>query len=497
MRTCRRKRSGTGLPIFIVAAAVVGSSATRVSGGPLDDSHVADTGFSGPTTGDLTAVYWNPAGLGLLQGPQLMLGGAIAATSVSVNRTSIDPQTGTNPGSLAFPTATGSALAQPLRWPPGPQSFMAVGIGIGHRFGIAVALYSPFSTRLTMQPSADGQEPTRYHLVSMELDHIALTPAIAIHASDSIQLGVATGFLFPTAHLVFDQDAALLDPSLAAGVENPAAAARYNMATQGLLAPSYLITAGGDYRRGRLALGFAYTSAPLGTGGAVTLPLENVQITLPPALADQTLCVNRAGNCVVGQMTYHLPSIYTLGASWQVARYWSLTGIARWLRYGGSDNITIVLSGPAAQPMLGTVLPNQMVLYQGFVDSFDLRARLAYATKDFRVGGTFRVETSAVPPANVNAAAIDGTKLEPSLAADVHIWRQTRLGVSYAFLWMLPVATGASVFNPAAVAACNAAGGDLTNPACQERMNGQAQPSAAGTYHLWRQTLSVYTTIGL
>jgi hypothetical protein len=62
-------------------------------------------------------------------------------------------------------------------------------------------------------------------------------------------------------------------------------------------------------------------------------------------------------------------------------------------------------------------VPDHVVLYRGFQDSFDLRGRVVYETKQFRVGGTLRLETSAVPASHVNAAAIDGTKLEPSLAA--------------------------------------------------------------------------------
>jgi hypothetical protein len=68
------------------------------------------------------------------------------------------------------------------------------------------------------------------------------------------------------------------------------------------------------------------------------------------------------------------------------------------------------------------------------------------------------------------------------------------MSAGYAFTYMFPVDTGASVFDPTVAASCSAAQGDLSTPACQARMNGQARPSAAGSYHLWRQTLSVLTT---
>ena len=455
--------------------------------------YTGDTGFSGPTTGDLTAVYWNPAGLGLLQGAQMIVSGTLQTTSVSVDRMSIDPRTGSNPGATNFPSAQGSATQHPFHWPWGPGGFFAVGAGIGRRFGIAVALYTPFSSKLSMSPASDGQEPARYHLVDMEMNHVALAPGLAIHATDWIQVGVAPGFLFPTAHLVFDQDTSVG----ATGGEDPSAAARYDLATRGLLPPSYFLTLGAHYRHGRFGLGIAYTSAPLGTGGAMTLPMDNVQIRLPANLDGQTLCpADLTGDCLFGQMTYHLPSIYTLGVGWQASQHWRLSGMVRWLRYGGNDKVTILVSGPASQSLLGQSLPDHVVMYRGFVDSYDLRGRVVYESKPFSASGTLRLETSAVPASHVNAGAIDGTKLEPSLAAHMHIWRQIHLGVSYAFLWMFPVDTGNSVFDPTANSACASANGDLASPACQARMNGQARPSAAGTYHLWRQTLSVFTTVG-
>jgi long-subunit fatty acid transport protein len=419
----------------------------------------------------------------------MMLGGSLHTTSVTVERSSIDSQTGTNPGGSAFPSSTGSATTHPFRSPFVPGSFFALGAGIGRRFGIAVALYSPFSTRLDMSSAADA--PTRYHLVSMRLDHMALTPGIAIHASDSIQLGVATGFLFPSAHLVFDEDLAMAQGGPA---EAPATSARYDLATRGVIAPSYFLSVGADYRRGRFALGIAYTSAPLGTGGAMNLPMDNVRIGAP---GDQAMCTADQPDCLFGQVSYHLPSIYSLGSSWQASRRWSISGMVRWLRYGSHDKVSILISGPGSQTVLGQSVPDHLVLYRGFVDSLDVRGRVVFDNKQFRASGTLRVETSAVPASHVNAAAIDGTKLEPSIAAEMHVWRQLRLGASYAFRWMLPVDTGTSVFDPTAASTCNAARGDLATPACRARMDGQARPSAAGTYHMWQQTLTVYTTVGL
>jgi long-subunit fatty acid transport protein len=490
------------MPRRLLATATVFLLYSSALAGPLDDAHVADIGFSGPTSEDLTAVHWNPAGLGLLHGPQLMLGGAWQMTSVSVDRASIDPATGTSPGTTAFPSASGSGTLHPFRWPLGPSGFFGLGAGIGRRFGIAVALYSPFSSKLTMKPTDDGQEPpTRYHLVSMEMHHIALTTGIAIHVSDSIQIGVAPGLLFPTGRLMFDQDTGIGDvgtgdPSL--GTENPALAARYTLATRGILVPSYFLTAGILYRRDRLSFGLAYTTGPLGNNTSITLPLDNTQISFPgnPAGGPELCSDSSSKTCLVSQMRYRLPSSFTAGVTWWATKNWSTTGIVRYVQNSVQDKVTILVTGPASQSVLGTSVPDHIVFYRGMRNSVDVRARVVYETKQFRLGGTMRLETSAVPASHVSAAAIDGFKLEPSLAAEMRIWRQIRLSAGYAFTYMFPVDTGTSVYDPTAASTCTAVQGDLKNPACQARLNGQAHPTAAGKYHFWRQTLSVFTTFG-
>jgi long-subunit fatty acid transport protein len=195
-------------------------------------------------------------------------------------------------------------------------------------------------------------------------------------------------------------------------------------------------------------------------------------------------------------MRYHLPDIFTAGVTWHATPHLDAVGIVRWVRYGSYDRITIRLVGPSGAGLLANNLPDQLVLYRGFQDSWDMRARLVHApARWFRWSGTLRMETSAVPEANVNAAAVDGLKLEPALATEFSIGRHVRIAAGYALTWMVPVTVGASVFDPTAAAACAQALGDLSLPACQTRLAGQARPTAAGSYKMLRHTLALMTTV--
>src|SRR6185503_10188899 len=112
---------------------------------PLDEPFVGGVGFNGPTAANLGAVYWNPAALGLVRGFQIMVGGTMHLSRISVNRTGVGD---TGQPNLALPpmaTATARDLSQPFQWPPGPGSFFGISTDLGgDRFTLAFATYEPF-----------------------------------------------------------------------------------------------------------------------------------------------------------------------------------------------------------------------------------------------------------------------------------------------------------------------------------------------------------------
>jgi hypothetical protein len=435
-----------------------------------------------------------------MRGFQVMVSGTARASTVTVNRAPVDPLIPGYP-----PQAAGSASAsdfrQPFQWPPGPGSYVALGYG-SDRFTLAFATYMPYLEKVTFPVSAAGDEPTRYQMLALDLRNLALVPALAIRFSGDLRIGLAPGFLFSTGSLDFAEDTALAGGSGAAGVqsdcggkpcgaENPAAAARYHVSSgQGIGNAKFSVTLGGGiyYRRRNFEFGLSYQSRPLGSGvNGVEVSGEQSAVTLPPrAGGGPVTCPGpQTARCVFGDATYNLPDVFIAGTTWHVRPGLELSLTARWLWLHLHDKIDVRFVSPGLD---AAGLPEHIVLYRGFHDVVDTRARVAYWYHErLRVGAELRVETGAVNANAVNAAAVDGLKLEPIALAELRLGRRFWLAAGYGLTIMPGVTVTDSVFKPTDATSCADASGDLNTLPCQSRLNGTARPSANGTYAAFAQ----------
>jgi long-subunit fatty acid transport protein len=467
---------------------------------PFDDPHVGGVGFSGPTTGDVAAIYWNPAALALMQGREVTLVSGLRQARTSVQRASIDPATGLPGTGRVFPQVTGEGDTGPFTGPPGRGAFFGAGFNILGRFTLAVAAYTPFSHRIRFDPDAEGALPTRYHALSIDLHHFMVVPAIAFRIGKTLRLGLAPGFVFSGGRMVFDYDTALATGSAGlastscngpCGAENPAAAARYDLAGRPSLfaSPPAFTVAGGLYLDlGRWQVGAAYQSRPFGTeSGDTEIQLDRSRIVRAASDPAAPLCPpaeagsNEVPQCADGRLAFALPAILTAGATYHPAPGWAVSAIGRYLVFSGHEQLAIRVTGPAAAGQSSPALPERMLIARRFQDAVDLRLRLSRTTGRFTTGVMGRVASPTVPSRFVNPAAFDGWTLEPALllAADFGL---VRLAVGYAFSYTLKVNVDPGAFDPGAATACADAGFDLSAASCDAHQKGRAFPTAAGRY---------------
>jgi len=190
----------------------------------------------------------------------------------------------------------------------------------------------------------------------------------------------------------------------------------------------------------------------------------------------------QSDRCVFGDISYRLPDVVIAGATWRLGPGLELTAMVRWLWLHVHDRIDVRLSGPTLDANTHADLPQHIVLYRGFKDVWDTRVRVSYWWRErVRVGAMMRFETSAVDDNAVNAAAVDGFKVQPVGLIEIRILRQLWLGGGYGVTFMRAVDVTNSVFKPEFAIQCAAPpANDLD--ACQERAAGRARPTAAGHY---------------
>ena len=182
--------------------------------------------------------------------------------------------------------------------------------------------------------------------------------------------------------------------------------------------------------------------------------------------------------CVFGDLAYHLPDIWIGGIKWSLRPGLELNLMARWIWFHLHDRIDVRLTGPTLET---AGVPEHIVLYRGFHDVWDVRGRISYWFRErVRLGAELRLETSAVDPSAVNAAAVDGLKVEPMVLAEARLTRRLWLAAGYGITFMEEVTANPSVFDPTAATACVDSGNNLDS--CVARNAGQGRPSAAGTY---------------
>ena len=489
-----RVAPSAAVAVAVLAALAAASGSAGAS--PLDDPFVGGMGFDGPTDANLGAIYWNPAALGLVRGSQLTISATGHLAYVGVTRTALDPVTGLRQ------SASARDFTHPFPSPVGPGSYLAISSDLGgDRFALGFATYMPFVEQVHFPLGAPGahDEPTRYHALTVDLRNLALVPALAIRFGSDFRIGLAPGFLFSTGQLTFDEDTGL---DAGGNPENPAAAARYDIASGNALGDArFSVTLGGGvyYRRKSFEAGLSYQSRPLGSNVPGVEVGGTAIVTAPPSAGGGpiTCAGGPASRCVFGDLSYKLPDVWIGGVTWHLRPGLELTAMARWLWLHVHDRIDIRLVGPALD---ASGLPQHIVLYRGFHDVWDTRVRVSYWWHErVRVGAALRMETSAVGADAVNPAAVDGFKLEPTLLLEVRLAKKLWLGGGYGLTIMPSVDVTNSAFDPSiampgTAVSCSGPVPDLANANCQARLAGRARPSADGHYTYLAQDFGLTLT---
>ncbi|MBI4511456.1 MAG: hypothetical protein HY698_17620 [Deltaproteobacteria bacterium] len=418
------------------------------------------TTFVGPTSAEVTSIFWNPAALGQLRSHHLYLSGVGRLDATEIARPAIDLSTGE-------PDPSGERTSLPtLALTP---TLFVGGVSDLHtpRFLLGVAVYQPHAENLAESKSL------AYHAAGGSLYTTVASFPIVVRVSGEIAIAFAPGVASSRIRLRFDRDLAIdtACPKVAKQHERSECAQRYSMTSDFFGDTQFHYVAGLHLRKllgSPWTFGLAYVSG---------LDFEKNG----PVEVDGVEGESR--------VSFRMPQRVHFGVRYHLGR-WELVSNLSWIDFSTHRDYDVRVAGiPVTRGA-----PEWQKRFRGFRDvlSFDVGAELQ-AAEWIQLAAKLRLETSAVDTSLVTPAQMDAPKVELALGGRVKISPRTKLTVGYSLAVLADQDVSRSAFQPSAWDTCASSGFDLDS--CASVREGRALPTAAGTYS--RMTHSLHAAIGL
>ena len=462
-------------PVVVGAAiAMAMSHCPAAWSSPLEDATLGGAVFTGPTHPHSTAIYVNPAALGLAsQGTHVAADFSLRLDQLHIERIMRDQ----NGSGQNAPTVDAVTLA--------PGGSLAV-YNVGGKVSAGAAVGIPMNEDFI----ADRPE-LGYHVLGGHHRRLAwLTLAISFRLSRRIYLGTGLSLTTTSFELSFLRDTALEGGSddidgvasdcngSPCGIENPDAAERFDVdvGTPGALATQNVGFNGGlVYRVSRewwVGLGI---QSPAGFGSALSL---QGKVNITPAPRDTRGPEPREAVEANAEVVYRLPQTFALGVRGQIWRNYQLIAAVHWQTYSRHDEFDLRIFGPKTDARTPEWYPR----YRGMRDVLVLQGGLeGKAGGRARIGGRLRFESGATATDAHSPLQIAGPNLSLIGGGE---WRPGGSGFvisgSYGLTWFPSTDVTTSLFEPGDYLDCVDSEFDIES--CTAAAQGRAIPSAAGTY---------------
>jgi long-subunit fatty acid transport protein len=454
------------------AIALVCALAASAVGSPRSDPTTGRAVFTGATLPSATSILLDPAAIGLGTNNELYLASTAVIDRIHIDRKQLDLD-----GNL---TEGGNVRANEL----GPGAQLAFIWRAIDRVTLGVSFGSPPSARFP-----DNKDPLRYHVLGgSHRDYLAAIAA-SFKVTDDFYFGVSAALDDMYLHLHYLRDTALeaghgrhgVDSDCGGGqpcgIENPAAAERYDIHVKSLSPFSdYLVNLGLVYQVARdVWLGVAYHTAP---GNAIESELHGTaNVTLAPRDGGQTL--------TGGSTAYvSLPASVDAEVRARLRRNLDLHVGMRWEDLSRFTAYDVRTYGSS---FIGTDVAEWTERARGMHDPFSFWVGVEQVEvlerKWYRFGARIGYETSSVSDARVSPLTIAPASATLDLGAQLRLPRNALLEISYGLQYFLPVDVTSSAFDPRNRIACIENGFDYSSDACAAVRSGYAIPSADGLYN--------------
>ena len=386
----------TSLNLSVAALLVAGSiSAVQAGGFQLMEQSVTSLGRAHAGAGvvgdDVSAVWYNPAGMTLLPGTQFQFGGVFAALDIPAE----DYRTGQTDNGRKHPV-------------PIPNMFLSHQINDSAWFGIGLTVPYGMATEYGREFSMGDQG------MNSEIKVFDLNPSFAYKVSDKLSVGIGASIEYAQA---FVESGMMYHPLY----KTPAAYGRYKATSWS-----------GGFNAGvmwtpveTVRLGLSYRSAVKHSAKG--------QLKIGPDDGDHVGYVSALASTSKGaKATIKAPHQINLSATWEVTPSWRLSGLIHWSDWSSFKSLDISSDNALLPYKLGT---SKISIANNWKDSWLFSVGTDYRFNDsVTVRGGIAYEKSPVRDNYRLAIIPDLDRMWFTIGATWHVTKQ--LQGDFGFAWI-------------------------------------------------------------
>jgi long-subunit fatty acid transport protein len=439
--------------VRLLLAALTLACALPARAYPLLPPRPFASAIAGPTDAHPTAAFYNPAALGPLLGVRLYLDGGVRLYEGSIDRTSGSSTKINHADPEGFVGLSWDLFGESPSTP---------------KVTIALASFTP------VFEISDYGPAVRYHEIAQKLAVLEQTFALAYRLSSRFYLGAGVNVAEAWLDYRFNRDIASVDGKPA--TEDPASAQEIDLRGSGVGIGFSLGILVRPVDRLWLALSYISHVYNKGRGGDLAL-YGSSTVTSAPADGPGD---KFAGDSIV---TINVPDMIFTAFRAELSARVDLEGQVRWIHYGERPQLAVSIGGGNLAGLGRHALPPDFKIDRGLHDTgtVELSTRVKIGSSA-RLAPSLVYETPAVEPDAVNAAAIDGHKLDLALTAEWRVATHFTLGAHVGGTAYI-IRDVNSRFDANKEIDC--VNSRLSLDACAGVTSGQGLPSASGRYTMF------------
>ncbi len=348
---------------------------------------MAQGGAFAARANDLSAIFFNPAGLAYQQGFGAYIGGTMFLPKSSF----------TSPAGKSTDMVSQTFIT--------PSVYLGYGLENGLAFG--VGFLAPFGLGTEWPAGWDG----RYTALKTDLQHLAINPTIAYKVSDAFMLGAGVSYTFSKVTLKYNfptySSLAPPTPSATDGlVELDADGNAISFNAGAIFKPAPEVSIGASYRH----------STKTDFDGTAKFTSAQALTSFFPG--------------GTGKTTITIPNQLWVGIAYDISKEFTIEADFQWIGWSTYDTLTVAIPNGLAFPLTGKPLQATSKSGKNWKDTYMLRAGAEYRLDKLALRLGVIYDATPQPNFSVEPLLPDANRIEGTIG----------LGYQFADQWSVDVA---------------------------------------------------------